>query len=85
MEKPSAAFLRHREAVNDSDQEKQGEKPPEKKGCEHWLKGLKGGVPVHDSHTGPAAWAIAAALAGCSLVHSGESGAHYPACGLPES
>lgn len=41
MEKPCAAFLRHGEAVDDSDQEKQGEKPPEKKGGDHWLKGVE--------------------------------------------
>ena len=43
MEKPCAAFLRHGQAVNDSDQEKQGEEPPEEKGCDHWLKGVERG------------------------------------------
>lgn len=63
MEKPCAALLRHGEAIDHSDQEKQGEKPPKEKGGDHWLKGVER-VPVHDSHTGPATWAIAAALAG---------------------
>jgi len=44
MKEPSAAFLRHREAVNNSDQEKEGEEPPEKKGCDHWLKGVERGA-----------------------------------------
>jgi len=41
MKEPSAAFLRHREAVNNGHQKKEGEESPKEKGCDHWLKGVE--------------------------------------------